>query len=367
MKKLLLSIFIITSCLTWAQDNIEVVNVMNPGLKAYMEDNTYDTKTDFSVSIIDKYLKYGNNLDWPAGKTVSWTLTVPASQVKQICIAVSEYNDYSDAYTFYPSVKDNSYIIRNSTPGHTYYYKVDQINTDNTTTTLTQGKFKAVGQVRMIQARGARNMRDMGGWPSLWGGSIKYGILYRSGNLDRLTDAGRHDLVDNLNIDAELDLRGESKLKFSALGKQAAFRQCSHSGYNVLIKQQKDKLKDDLMWILELLRNEGDSPQGIDWHCAIGCDRCGTVSFLIGGLLGMNETDLGRDYELSCFSGHDRKRVKIKSLISYIKTCGDPGDDLAHCFYKYWEKQVGISRDDLDYFIMRIIDFDAEEAQDYEE
>ncbi|MCQ2288740.1 MAG: hypothetical protein MJZ74_06540 [Muribaculaceae bacterium] len=71
-------------------------------------------------------------------------------------------------------------------------------------------------------------------------------------------------------------------------------------------------------------------------------------------------------YELSCFSGHDRKRVKIKSLISYIKTCGDPGDDLAHCFYKYWEKQVGISRDDLDYFIMRMIDFDAEEAQDYD-
>lgn len=349
MKKLAFLFAVLFSLCAWSQNHIEVVNIENPAVQAYMADSTYFYDNNFLNSVVTKYdneAVYGPNRDWPAGKLVTWQRSTTLDNIADICITVSEENDYSNGFTFYPpSLEDTQYVIRNNFPDCTYFYKVEEIHNDGNIVLLNEGVYRTVGQVRMVQVLNNRNVRDLGGWPTQYGVPVQYGILYRSGSLDRMTPLGRHDFAENLGVMAELDLRGESRLTQSKLGADADFLLLPHEGYMKDLKNNPRLFAKDLRWIINRLQ-EGKS---VDWHCAIGCDRCGTVSFMIEGLLGLYAEDLCRDYELSTFSGYKRTRGPLKQMISYIQEFGEP-DDLAGCFYNFW-LSIGMKAEELDYFL----------------
>ena len=355
MKKNLILLFAVKVAFQlWAQDTIEVVNIENRAVREYMADalRTYTQNDDYKVSVVTKYNNsdiYGKKLYWPNGKLVTWEPTVPPEEIKEILITVGEREDYKGAYTFNPDENDvSSYMIRNLLPNRLYYYKVEEIQVDGTVTQMAHGKFRTEGQVRMIQVRNNSNIRDLGGWPTQYGVPVKYGRLYRSGSLERTTRQGRHDFVDNLGVVAELDLRHEVKRTTSCLGEDKDYLRISHGMYLSGIKEKNDVYVTDLRWVIMRL-HEG---KNVDWHCAIGCDRCGTLSFLVEGLLGLSELDLCRDYELSTFSlSRKNKRVRspLKSMLNHIRTYG-PKDDLAKCFYNYW-LSIGMEKRELDYFL----------------
>ncbi len=355
MKKNLILLFaVMVAFQLWAQDTIEVVNIENRAVRDYMADaqRTYTQNDDYKVSVVTKYNNsdiYGKKLYWPNGKLVTWEPTVPPEEIKEILITVGEREDYKGAYTFNPDENDvSSYMIRNLLPNRLYYYKVEEIRVDGAVTQMAHGKFRTEGQVRMIQVRNNSNIRDLGGWPTQYGVPVKYGRLYRSGSLERTTRQGRHDFVDNLGVVAELDLRHEVKRTTSCLGEDKDYLRISHGMYLSGIKEKNDVYVTDLRWVIMRL-HEG---KNVDWHCAIGCDRCGTLSFLVEGLLGLSELDLCRDYELSTFSlSRKNKRVRspLKSMLNHIRTYG-PKDDLAKCFYNYW-LSIGMEKRELDYFL----------------
>ena len=355
MKKNLILLFaVMVAFQLWAQDTIEVVNIENRAVRDYMADaqRTYTQNDDYKVSVVTKYNNsdiYGKKLYWPNGKLVTWEPTVPPEEIKEILITVGEREDYKGAYTFNPDENDvSSYMIRNLLPNRLYYYKVEEIRVDGMVTQMAHGKFRTEGQVRMIQVRNNSNIRDLGGWPTQYGVPVKYGRLYRSGSLERTTRQGRHDFVDNLGVVAELDLRHEVKRTTSCLGEDKDYLRISHGMYLSGIKEKNDVYVTDLRWVIMRL-HEG---KNVDWHCAIGCDRCGTLSFLVEGLLGLSELDLCRDYELSTFSlSRKNKRVRspLKSMLNHIRTYG-PKDDLAKCFYNYW-LSIGMEKRELDYFL----------------
>ena len=355
MKKNLILLFaVMVAFQLWAQDTIEVVNIENRAVREYMADaqRTYTQNDDYKVSVVTKYNNsdiYGKKLYWPNGKLVTWEPTVPPEEIKEILITVGEREDYKGAYTFNPDENDvSSYMIRNLLPNRLYYYKVEEIRVDDTVKQMAHGKFRTEGQVRMIQVRNNSNIRDLGGWPTQYGVPVKYGRLYRSGSLERTARQGRHDFVDNLGVVAELDLRHEVKRTTSCLGEDKDYLRISHGMYLSGIKEKNDVYVTDLRWVIMRL-HEG---KNVDWHCAIGCDRCGTLSFLIEGLLGLSELDLCRDYELSTFSlSRKNKRVRspLKSMLNHIRTFG-PKDDLAKCFYNYW-LSIGMEKRELDYFL----------------
>ena len=355
MKKNLILLFaVMVAFQLWAQDTIEVVNIENRAVREYMADalRTYTQNDDYKVSVVTKYNNsdiYGKKLYWPNGKLVTWEPTVPPEEIKEILITVGEREDYKGAYTFNPDENDvSSYMIRNLLPNRLYYYKVEEIRVDGMVTQMAHGKFRTEGQVRMIQVRNNSNIRDLGGWPTQYGVPVKYGRLYRSGSLERTTRQGRHDFVDNLGVVAELDLRHEVKRTTSCLGQDKDYLRISHGMYLSGIKEKNDVYVTDLRWVIMRL-HEG---KNVDWHCAIGCDRCGTLSFLVEGLLGLSELDLCRDYELSTFSlSRKNKRVRspLKSMLNHIRTFG-PKDDLAKCFYNYW-LSIGMEKRELDYFL----------------
>ena len=353
-KNLILLCAVMVAFQLWAQDTIEVVNIENRAVREYMADalRTYTQNDDYKVSVVTKYNNsdiYGKKLYWPNGKLVTWEPTVPPEEIKEILITVGEREDYKGAYTFNPDENDvSSYMIRNLLPNRLYYYKVEEIQVDGTVTQMAHGKFRTEGQVRMIQVRNNSNIRDLGGWPTQYGVPVKYGRLYRSGSLERTTRQGRHDFVDNLGVVAELDLRHEVKRTTSCLGEDKDYLRISHGMYLSGIKEKNDVYVTDLRWVIMRL-HEG---KNVDWHCAIGCDRCGTLSFLVEGLLGLSELDLCRDYELSTFSlSRKNKRVRspLKSMLNHIRTYG-PKDDLAKCFYNYW-LSIGMEKRELDYFL----------------
>lgn len=359
MRKIsLLLITLLFSLHLCGQDDIEVINIENKAVQDYMADawKTYN-ESNYNVSVITKYNDsntYGTKLYWPQGKEVRWTPTTTAANIKEIRITASENSDYSNGYTFNPDEKSvSSYIIRNLLPNCTYYYKVEEFLYDGTVNEKASGVFRTVGQVRMIQIRNCANIRDIGGWPTQYGVPIKYGKLFRSASLDRITANGKHDFINNLGVLAELDLRHETNRTTSALGADKDYLRLNHSGYLPGMKGKNLVYVNDLRWILSRLM-EG---KNVDWHCAIGCDRCGTVSFLIEGLLGMYELDLCRDYELSTLSlGRNNKRTRgsLKGMINFIKNYG-PDNDLKQCFYNYW-RSIGMNKDELDYFIYLMLD-----------
>ncbi|MCQ2290369.1 MAG: hypothetical protein MJZ63_03720, partial [Muribaculaceae bacterium] len=95
MRKInfLLAFFILASTPLFAQGDIEVVNIENPAVQAYMADSTYYNNSDFRVSVISKYYNkelYGPDLDRPQGKKVTWTPTTAAENISEVRITVSE-------------------------------------------------------------------------------------------------------------------------------------------------------------------------------------------------------------------------------------------------------------------------------------
>lgn len=339
----------------WGQADIEVVNIENQAVQDYMADaeRTYtENPDDFRVSVITKYndsSKYGTKLYWPAGKEVTWTPSAQPEDISEIRVTVSEDKDFRKCVTHNPDDnKVDTYVIRNLLPNRTYYYKVEEILKTGEIEEKAKGVFRTVGQVRMIQVRNCSNVRDLGGWPTQYGKPVKYGRLFRSASLERITSRGRHDYVENMNVVAELDLRYESKRETNCLGNDEDYLRLGHSGYLDGMTKKNWVYPVDLQWINSKLRQN----KNVDWHCAIGCDRCGTLSFLIEGLLGLSELDLCRDYELSTLSlGKKNKRVRspLKGMINHVKKFG-PEDDLARCFYNYW-LSLGTPREELDYFL----------------
>lgn len=334
--------------------SIEMVNIENPAVAAYMADSTYFFVSDYDSSIVMKYATpefYSKRRDIPNGKVVTWTPSDSTYEIAEIRITVSENDVFVGGYTYNPKSLDvSSYTIYNLLPSKYYYYKVEEILSDSSVIEKTRGEFRTVGQVRMINVDGCRNVRDFGGWKTQFGTRIRYGKLFRSGNLDDVTPWGINDFKNNLNVTAELDLRGVKQYN-STLGPDVKFISYNNGYYYGGLSKYGSIYLKDFNWIIARMR-EGRS---VDWHCQIGCDRCGTFSFLIGGLLGMTEIDLCRDYEMSSFADHVRPRSfdgedsgTFASLIPYIKFFG-PEDDLAQCFYNYFVN-IGVKPEDIEYF-----------------
>lgn len=356
MKKLLLIAALLVSCALAAQiESSEVINIQNPAVSDYLSDDTYYQEIGPDSTVVWRYAdkeKYGPDIMFPQGKQVTWKPTAAPSDSATICITLTTYPDEYDVLTFFPSSQARSYTLYNLMPNETYYYKVEQITRDEQVQVLTDGYFRTIGQLRMLNIAGGYNIRDLGGWPTTLvpGGRLKYGILFRGAHLDNIKPSGIHDLVDNMQVGAELDFRAESKLTSSALGPDVNFAKIVTDSYSPL-GEGKNYLKD-FKWVLQQL-NEG---RFVYWHCGVGCDRCGTFSFLIEGLLGLDEVNLTRDYELSCFRGFKRGRnhIGFRRLIPWMKATY-PRPTLAQSFYDYW-LDMGMTPDELDTFRSIMID-----------
>ena len=170
--------------------------------------------------------------------------------------------------------------------GVTFYNEVPNAETPFATPNKA-GTLMPLDQVRWIKSQ-TTNMRDLGGWPCD-GGSVRYGLLYRSGELV----AADEDLfIHDLKIHTECDLTADGTPAFP--GKM---RFIGHTSYAMYSLANTEAWRVNLRGIFEAVRY-GDP---VIFHCAMGADRTGTLACILEALLGVSQSNLDKDYELTSF------------------------------------------------------------------
>ena len=170
---------------------------------------------------------------------------------------------------------------------------------------------------RELAVDGAFNVRDVGGLPAAGGKVVRPGLVYRSGDLGRLTTAGADHLralgvatIIDLRTTAEVERRG----RFPFEGHAMEYRhrplrevratepesQLADVPPDVLERLYRDLAVDgarNLALILTWLAEEPTLPALV--HCVAGKDRTGTVIAVLLALLGVRDEDIAADYALS--------------------------------------------------------------------
>jgi len=175
-----------------------------------------------------------------------------------------------------------------------------------------------------------------------------------------LTGKGKRALGE-LKIQAELNLGAFDQE--TSIGANCSYKKIGYSNYAIAITNEysRAQFKETLEYIVSCLDGTLSEPglatveRNIYIHCQGGCDRTGTLSFLLLGLLGVSESDLAKEYELSNFSriGVGRLRTTTKKVNTYdyvgmveaIKEYS--GDTITEKFYDFATTGCGISEETI--------------------
>jgi len=202
-------------------------------------------------------------------------------------------------------VGETSARVADPAPGHRPYVSVAG----------AQGE-AIVGAERRLPFEGVRNFRDLGGYPTDQGTRTRWGLVYRSDELSRLTP-GDLEMFKQLGTRAVFDLRGDAERKLApdpVESVQIALLDwyTSDSGVELLkAKSLRDgeailsHIYDGMLAncgalfskLLSSLSAEGGLPAV--FHCAGGKDRTGMAAALLLGLLGVGRETVLDDYELT--------------------------------------------------------------------
>ena len=180
---------------------------------------------------------------------------------------------------------------------------------------------------RLICVPGVPNMRDLGG-RVIGGRRVRQGLVYRSSGLNnnattnapgtaRLTERWRNYMRDQLGIKTDLDLRSARErfgMTCSPLGPDVKFvtMPTNYHGYAAIHKAGAD----DTRRVLRVFLDRANYP--IDFHCIGGADRTGTVATILHGILGLEEDEIWKDYQITAWHGivNDTPHLKrFKGLV----------------------------------------------------
>lgn len=287
-------------------------------------------------------------------ETVAWH-QCPEAVRNYLSSVTYDPGDYStsqiDSYAPATAVASNYRPIGKTLGGKTYCNEVPGIETPFASGGKA-GTLKPVDPLRWIQTR-TWNVRDLGGW-ACDGGTVKYGKLFRGGYV---TSADRAVLVEQLGIQHELDLRGanEGGLTASPLGGDVRYT-CA-AAYAWYSLTPADAWKANLRCVFDAVTHN----EPVYFHCAAGADRTGTLACVLEGLLGMSQSDIDKDYELTTFySGSDtdanarrRNEAEWKGLISALN--GKSGSTFRDKCVTF-AAELGFTADEINAFRAAMID-----------
>ena len=290
-----LSKAIATRLIGYSSPDEEAILVTNEYVEKYMEEVHYPER-DYSYSLIKDYPGGGpGEADIPPTVTIKWTANSSAGALK--------FKIWDDEWsrTYSLSAGASSQDVTNLVPGSRYNWIVTNYNNE----VVASGSFLTRGMLHQVYfTNKVRNGRDLGGWQTTDGHTVRYRLLYRGGRVDKkyMDDAGRAEALAQ-GIRAELDLREAEDVPTSSyFGSDIRF--CApgfDGGYRGMCRDRAEGVKECIMFIVQCLRDN----RPVYFHCAAGRDRTGTIAVLILGVLGVSEGDIGKDYELTYFSPAD--------------------------------------------------------------
>ena len=169
---------------------------------------------------------------------------------------------------------------------------------------------------RAVTLEGASNFRDLGGYPTQNGQHVKWGHLYRSADISKLTDADLQVLGER-HIATVCDLRGPDEIKTSPdrvpagatwynmpagsentrsstaalMGSKSTNRDSMMIAFYGRTDHLKAKYKPMFDQLLAL-----NDDKALLFHCTAGKDRTGVGAALILSALGVDRATILKDY-----------------------------------------------------------------------
>ena len=190
---------------------------------------------------------------------------------------------------------------------------------------------------------------------------MKYGLLIRGG---RISSADRAVLVGQLGVQHEIDLRGKEGrdpsdgdvVTESPLGDDVWFTIADKSATYALTPVATWQLY--LRCVIDAVTHR----EPVYFHCTAGADRTGTLACVLEGLLGLSQSDIDKDYELTCFysgTGTDalarrRNESDWTKLINAINAVS--GDTFRDKCVHFAVGMCGMTMTDINAFRAAIID-----------
>ena len=214
-------------------------------------------------------------------------------------IELADNDRFNNARVSYFEGTSGKYSFEHLYTNTEYFYRVTVCTTNGVESST--GRFKTADTPRILSIEGLSNVRDIGNWKTDSGKRIKQGLLIRGTELDGAVESGYHltnkglsDLINIYGIKTDIDLRADTPLSMDALGSQVEHRYYGMVMYsNIFTDEGKEKIRA----VFSDLANPDNYP--VYMHCTYGCDRTGTVCYLLEALLGVSKGDLLREYGLS--------------------------------------------------------------------
>lgn len=286
---------------------VEECDIENEKAREFLDNTDYSADTAYTVSNVLNYWKTSKG-DRPAPVNITWEGTaskIVMSTSPDFAILPDARRQAAPAEV---AVTTSPQKIYNLVPGVKYYYKVLDANSN----VIKAGCIKPVGPLRMIKDV-ASNVRDMGGWKVQGGGRIAYGRLYRGAKISSSIKADAKNIfLHDLNISLDMDLRG---IKDSEKEEKHIIKEADYIRYPVEKNlgrgtgNTEELYQQAIRTVIQYL-SEG---KNVYFHCAGGADRTGTLAFLIEALVGVSESDLSKDYELTTFDSSNKRARNFRA------------------------------------------------------
>lgn len=163
---------------------------------------------------------------------------------------------------------------------------------------------------RTIDLDGCLNFRDVGGYPTSDGRTVRWRQVFRSDALHHLTRQDIAHLREEIGLGTVIDLRSSAELRSEGRGPLAqepvAFHHLPlYDGQEVRSSASADMTLMDRYFLLaefakqpiaRVITTLAASDAPAVYHCAAGKDRTGVVSAVLLGLLGVPEAIIVADY-----------------------------------------------------------------------
>lgn len=201
---------------------------------------------------------------------------------------------------------------------------------------------QATTESRHVPLRSGRNVRDLGGYESRFGGSVRWGRLYRGGRLDDLPDddistlralglavvydlrtieerSEAPDSVPSVHVPLLAAPRLDDLGLDDMVDKEAGVQFLVDLNLRIL-----DQAGPQIGSIMFTLADGTD--ESVLFHCTAGKDRTGLLAAIVLDLLGVSRNDVLTDYEMSA---NQHRPSDVRSALRRFTERGVPPEAVA--------------------------------------
>ena len=260
-------------------------------------------------------------------------------------LTVTEAGSPMNSRSFLLEPKYTAIAIDNLKTGTNYEY---QVTVDGE---VYDGTFETEKSTRFVSIDGIVNTRDIGGYETADGRTVRQGLLIRGSEMDGLavpsffvSEETVQEVQETFGFVYDFDLRGGSVytgVYQSRLGENVGHYFYGAPQYGEIFNRI---YQPALREIFTDLADPSKYPMYM--HCTYGADRTGTIVFLLQGVLNMSEEDMLREYQLTGFySRAYRNAEKLEIVVNGLQAFA--GDTLQEKIVSFLKEAVGITEDQL--------------------